>query len=180
MPSKEQMCFYDPNFLALNPLTKHNILDYFATSHFYQKDSLNEILKMQSQFSQFDFEDKLSNTVGFYYKVAERDNSTDDSLFTILRIENNGRESVTTAAYYSLVGYIYSAPSYESVSDCITMDTLWCLNEAVDDYLTVAEKEWTFGEQDREENAQPKEENMRLFKEALYDFERSTKNKQNK
>jgi len=35
-------------YQANGPLTRHNVLDYFATSMFYDKQSNNQVLRMQT------------------------------------------------------------------------------------------------------------------------------------
>lgn len=165
----ESICFYDQNFLAQNQLSKDNIMQYFSFSPFYDKNSLNEILKMQSQFANIDISDKLTTLRGFYYIVEDEK----PDLFIIARRNNNGSTTTTTRMYYCMYGYIYCAPTVKSISDARMIDTLLHFNKALDKYEEMKSFDWIKGFEFRrkEDKSKKSEEDIKFVLEALHDFE---------
>ena len=46
-----QVCFKNTAFLEQNGLSEHSVMDYFATSQFYDPTSINEQFHMQQRFN---------------------------------------------------------------------------------------------------------------------------------
>lgn len=167
-PMEEHSYFYDPNYLQSNPLTPSNILSYFATSHFYDKNCLNEILKMQSQFTSLDISSKLTSTVGFYYALE----LSADNLFIVAKIEYDGIDRQRIAMYYCMFGCIYCAPTAQAVSACQLTGMFMNLNMALDAYEKTRQNKWT-GKIRKEEKEEEKEaKNIKEIMDGLYEYEK--------
>ncbi|KAM0680557.1 Mediator of RNA polymerase II transcription subunit 6 [Glugoides intestinalis] len=171
----ESKCFYDQAFLAQCNLTIENVMVYFALSPFYDKSSLNEILKMQSQFANIDISHKLTQLPGFYYTV---DYSAHD-LFIIVRKENRNNKTTITRVYYCMCGHIYCAPTIKAISDSRTIDILQYLNKSLDKYEEMKTFNWIQGFQFKkdDENVKANAEDIKFVFEALHDFEAITQRK---
>lgn len=165
---EESMCFFDPNFINAHPLTTGNILEYFSLSKFYDKQSLNEILKMQSQFANIDISGKLTSTVGVYYILEFQA----DNLFVIGKKENDGQSTRILKMYYCMFGYIYCAPTHGRISDSRMMDALFYLNEAIDKYEEIKTFHWLEGFKYREysRDGEENQEEAKFLFEVLHDF----------
>ena len=166
---EETLCFYDPNFIAQQPLTAQNIIEYFSTSQFYDKTCLNEILKMQSQFANINLLDKITETMGIYYILE----FSAEGLFLIAKKENNGQKTVILKMYYCIFGYIYCAPTIKMLSDSRTIDCLLSLNSAIDKYVKRKSFNWLKGvEFKKEEKNQNQDQNdIKFLFETLHEFE---------
>jgi len=166
---EESLCFYDQNFLAHSQLTQENIIGYFSLSPFYDKSSLNEILKMQSQFANIEVTHKLTSLQGFYY-ILEHSSA---DLFIIARKLNSGQKTTIQRMYYCIHGYIYCAPTVKAISDSRSVDSLLYLNEALDKYEEMKTFDWLKGFQfkaeERDDTAQA--DDIKLVLETLHDFE---------
>lgn len=138
MLNEDEICFYDANFIAAQPLDSSNILEYFRNSQFYDHGSINEIVRMQSQFTKLEISSNELNMAGFYYSVEyEKDN-----LFVIAKKESNGTSSSIIKLYYCMHGYIYVAPSLKKVLEARTIDGLWYLNESLNKYSEIKNLQW--------------------------------------
>lgn len=168
MLNEESICFYDQNYLCLKPLSNENILEYFSISQFYNKQSLNEILKMQSQFANIDISNKLTTTPGFYYCLED----SKENFFIIAKKEFDGRKTVICKLYYCIFGYIYCVPTSKMVSDARTADLLYLLNEALNKYEEIKKfdyiKGFNFNTKLKDENFDLKE--TKFFLEVLHEF----------
>lgn len=170
MADEESLCFYDQNFLAAQPLCAANVMEYFATSQFYDRGCVNEILRMQSQFASIDIQHRLTTTPGFYYVLEEEA----DELFVIAKKEFDGHGTSMLKAYYCMHGHIYCAPTARAVSEARIIDGLWQLNEALDQYEALKRYGWQHGPLFREEQ-RPLEDTateINFVLEALHDFEK--------
>lgn len=126
----DNICFVDHVFLSSNPLTSENILDYFSTSPFYDKSSVNEILKMQNQYRGIStLQQDVSKHKGVFY-VLDHCN-TDNTLFVIRQSDND----VNLAYFYVIHGHIYKAPTNNKIFNTRINDIYWYLNEILDSYL---------------------------------------------
>ncbi|KAI4290812.1 mediator of RNA polymerase II transcription subunit 6 [Pancytospora philotis] len=170
MVDEEHICFYNQNFLAGQPLTADNAIEYFASSTFYDKRCTNEILRMQSQFSAIDTRDKLHTIVGFYYALEH----AAQDLFVIAKKEYTGAATRTLQLYYCLHGYIYVAPTTRALSESRMIGALVHINEALDMYEAQKRFSWLEGFQFRKgrEVKEREGDEIRFVSEAMYDFER--------
>lgn len=173
MVDEEFVCFYDQNFILQHPLTAANIIDYFATSQFYDRTCLNEILKMQSQFANIDINHRLKTTPGFYYTLEHEA----DGLFIIAKNEFENQQTTLLKLYYCIHGHIYCAPTTKALSESRLIDSLWYLNEALDKYEEQKKFKWLEGFQYREER-KPQgsdDKEVKFVLETLHDFEKNIK-----
>lgn len=170
MVDEEFVCFYDQSFLAQNQLTAANIIDYFSTSQFYDRECLNEILKMQSQFANIDIKHRLTTTPGFYY-ILEHEA---DGLFVIAKNEYENQRTTRLKLYYCIHGHIYCAPTTKALSESRLIDSLWYLNEALDRYEEQKRFDWLEGFRYREEKKSQggDDKEMKFVLETLHDLER--------
>lgn len=166
---EESLCFYDQNFLAQASLTQENIIQYFSYSPFYEKGSLNEILKMQSQFANIDVSHKLTTLVGFYYILEHHGND----LFIIAKKSNTGEKTTILKVYYCIYGYIYCAPTAKAVSDSRVIDSLIYLNEALDRYEKMKSFNWIEGLKfgTGKDKTEEQTEDTKLLFQVLHEFE---------
>lgn len=167
--NEETLCFYDQNFIAQQPLNTGNIMLYFSMSPFYDRNCLNEILKMQSQFANIDVSHKLTTLAGFYY-ILEHD---EQDLFIIAKKNNTGQKTTTVKMYYCMFGYVYAAPTVKALSKFRIVDTLWHLNQALDKYEELKKFDWLDGFQFRtdKDGEDIDLENSKFISETLHDFE---------
>jgi mediator of RNA polymerase II transcription subunit 6 len=102
-------CIRDDNFLQNYRLNIENVLDYFYLSPFYDKNSNNEIIKMQHLDSKL-----LKGMTGVEYNLED---GYDDLyiLSKIRRFSQNNFEILNY--YYILIGTIYQCPDIGSVLD---------------------------------------------------------------
>lgn len=169
MQSEEHTCFYNQNFIAVNPLTKDTIIEYFSLSQFYDRGCINEILKMQSQFANIDISHKLTTTVGFYYILSEEF----DNLFIIEKREFDGNKTFVLKVYYCMFGYIYTAPTAKSISECRIIDSFFRLNSALLAYEEKKKFNWLSGFQFKNESEikEKDEKDKNFMLEILSEFE---------
>lgn len=170
MADDDQLCFHNPNFLASQPLTPHNILDYFATSPFYDKNCNNEILRMQCQFSEIDVAGKLQTTIGFFYTVEDNGND----MYIIAKKAFDGKSTMLLQIYYSIHGYIYKAQINIAIMEARMIDALWHLNEALDKYEAQKQFHWLKGFRFSESKDVKDDEgqDMKLALEIMHEFEK--------
>jgi len=111
-PERLGEAFHDAGWLSRNPLTGDTILQYFAVSPFYSKDSINE----RSRQSFLD-SSQAALLTGIEYRLRAGWEST-PGLFVIERVlrKRSGtaiHHQVSTAVlsvYYCLAGVIYQCP----------------------------------------------------------------------
>lgn len=170
---EESLCFFDQNFIAQQPLTAQNIIEYFSCSQFYDRSCLNEILKMQSQFANIDISNKITQIAGIYYILEH----SADGLFAIAKKENSGYKTITLKVYYCVFGYIYCAPTVKSISDSRAIDCLLFLNSALDKYEKRKSFSWLKGLQFRKEDKSKdvNQSEIKFLYETIHDFESKRK-----
>lgn len=173
MSKEEYTCFYDQNFLNENGLNDANIIQYFSLSQFYDKQCLNEVLKMQSQFANLDISDKLTTSIGFYYILEY----STDNLHIISKKEYDGEKTVILRTFYCMFGYIYISPTIKAISDARIIDTLSYLNDALDKYEELKKFNWingfTFSNPEITDEAQLND--IKFLNEVLHEFMTSKK-----
>ncbi|ORD97405.1 MED6 [Hepatospora eriocheir] len=132
--SEFNQVFYCPEFINTNPLTKENILEYFSYSPFYDEFSLNQIFKMQSRFAQINIDKFMNQTKGIFYEVIE--SNSENTLFIIIKKENvsinNKIVSNNLTVYFSILGYVYRAPTLELLENKAIITMLYNLSKALD------------------------------------------------
>ena len=173
MADEDHMCFYDPSFLAANPLTRDNVIEYFSNSQFYDRGCLNEILKMQSQFTGIDIQSRLTSTQGVYYAL-EAEGPVIESLFVITKRINTGTETLNGGLFYCIHGYFYAAPTLQQLSDARLVEGLRYLNDALDKYEAKKTFSWLQGHRfsNSQEYVEEDTENVKDVLEALRDFKK--------
>lgn len=169
MSEEETLCFYDQNFLSMHPLSSSNVMEYFSTSQFYDRRSLNEILKMQSQFANIDISHRLTTTPGFYYCLEHEA----ENLYLIAKKEFDGKRTVILRMYYCMFGYIYCAPTIRSVSEARIADCLSHLNDALDKYEEKKKFDWVKGFVFREaiKDGNEDRQEVKFMFEVLHEFD---------
>ena len=169
MLKEDQTCFFNQNYLQSSTLSPETVLDYFSLSQFYEKSSVNEILKMQSIYANIDISVFLSTTVGIHYNLEYNK----DDFYIIAKKEFDGTNTIVHKLYYCMFGYIYTAPSASAVSKCRLIDSLWHLNEALDIYEDKKRFNWisgfSFTEEPAAVNQNDKENKIML--DILHEFE---------
>jgi MED6 mediator sub complex component len=127
--------FKAPEFIAYSgPLTDRTVLDYFAQSPFYSKQSTNQMLRMQNiasfttmigRWSAKEEEEQLKKFVGTEYVVAS---AQPPSLFVIHRRERRSpTEATVVAAYYVINDSIMQAPDlYTMLANRLVSDEAAC------------------------------------------------------
>lgn len=128
----ENTCFRDPVWLQHNPLTLENVLAYFAFSQFYDRNSNNEVLRMQTISNPgVDAESFLKKMVGVQYHVHRAD---EPFLFVIKKCERVSPEKLLVLDYFYLIhGTIYQAPTEKEVSRTRYTNLLFSMMGTLDD-----------------------------------------------
>lgn len=117
-------------WLEENPITSETILSYFALSPFYDQSSLNEVLKMQTQFNTFlDLNQKLRDMNGLRYIVEER-----NEIFYIFKIDKQGTEENTVDFYYVMYGTIFKGTTVNQIYRTRLMNFLFYVNSSFDKF----------------------------------------------
>ncbi|KAF7684617.1 Mediator of RNA polymerase II transcription subunit 6 [Astathelohania contejeani] len=134
----DSICFRDEYWLSVNVLNEQTALDYFATSQFYDKQCNNEILRMQTQFSNLsEIKNRLEEMEGIEFMLA----NFSENLFIIHKIQRRSKYNWSViSVYYILFGNIYMAPTNLSIYKARIANSLFYLNEAIDLYL----ERWKF------------------------------------
>jgi hypothetical protein len=115
-PARSLEAFRHDDWLRAYPLTPNTVLDYFAFSQFYQRDSLNERLKAAGM-------DSLAASA-----TASRDPSlrgvcyvllptgSEPELFAIeRRVKGEGGSVAVLSTYYVIRGTVYQSPDLASL-----------------------------------------------------------------
>ncbi|KAI5168650.1 mediator of RNA polymerase II transcription subunit 6 [Pancytospora epiphaga] len=170
MTDNEQAYFYDPGFLSQQSLNSGNIMEYFSRSQYYDKTSINEILKMQSQFAGIDISSRLGELEGIFY-VLEYEA---EGIFIIAKKENGSKGTRYVKMYYCIHGHIYCAPSARAISECRLTNAFWYINEALDVYDEQKRYSWIDGFKFTREREKEKEggSEIKFMTEVLHEFER--------
>lgn len=123
--------YINQQWLETNPLTTETVLTYFALSPFYDRSSLNEILKMQTQFTNFlDFSKKLTELNGVKYLVDQR-----NDVFFIYKIHKQKDNEDLLDFYYVLFGKIYKGATTNGIFRTRVFNLLFFINESLPKYL---------------------------------------------
>lgn len=128
----ENICFRDQAFINAYPLTEHNILDYFSGSQFYDASCMNEVLKMQTKYTNLeDLKNKLNEMTGLQYILHYY--NEERTLFIIFQIyRHNSNDFDVNVAYYVMFGSIYQSPTNYSLYESRTCNFLYFINEVLD------------------------------------------------
>lgn len=98
--------FINMVYLEQFGLFRVNALDYFYSSHFYDSDCNNEIIRNQGVSL-----DHLFNMIGWEYSLDE-ENIDEPHLFVIRKAYRKSPKTIEVAeVYYILNGTIYSSPN---------------------------------------------------------------------
>ncbi|PCH33368.1 MED6-domain-containing protein [Wolfiporia cocos MD-104 SS10] len=96
---------------AHGPLTNENVFDYFATSMFYDKQSNNQVLRMQTMHTGMPLENEAEELKRFTGVEFALVHSQPPSLFIIHKRERFSPEEVRPlAAYFIMNNRIYQSP----------------------------------------------------------------------
>jgi mediator of RNA polymerase II transcription subunit 6 len=112
----ENLCFKDVTWLQHFPLTPETALDYFSQSPFYERSSNNELVKMQTKFSNLSqscLTEKLQSMKGIEYCLVH---SVPPTLF-VIRSQERIQPSVAIpiSSFYIVDGTIYQSPDLYSI-----------------------------------------------------------------
>ncbi|ELQ74293.1 RNA polymerase II transcriptional regulation mediator [Trachipleistophora hominis] len=123
--------YTNQQWLETNPLTVETVLTYFSFSPFYDRSSLNEILKMQTQFTNFlDFSKKLTELNGVKYLIEQK-----GDIFFIYKIHKQKDTEELLDFYYVFFGTIYKGATTNSIFRTRVFNFLFFLNESLPKYL---------------------------------------------
>ncbi|RIA89123.1 MED6 mediator sub complex component-domain-containing protein [Glomus cerebriforme] len=109
--------FRDPEWLLSHPegLTLENVLDYFAESPFWDSQSNNEVLKMQTKFN-FSTDHRpldITKMTGIEFYVAQAD---PPSFFLVQKRRRISEyDAIPLATYYIIRGIVYQAPDLYTI-----------------------------------------------------------------
>ncbi|KAH9822360.1 MED6 mediator sub complex component-domain-containing protein [Melampsora americana] len=127
--------------LENGPLNETNVMEYFSLSPFYDRRSINQVLKMQSMFSgQARLDPKsekeaLKKLVGIEYSlvISKPEDDREGGLFVIeKRQRKNSEEAYPISSYYILKTCIYQSPSFHSVLSCRLLTSLSSLSDLLE------------------------------------------------
>ncbi|KAJ1920702.1 Mediator of RNA polymerase II transcription subunit 6 [Mycoemilia scoparia] len=159
------MEWYFPEWIAGNQgLHPENVLEYFSLSPFWDPNSNNAVVKMQTQFNALQSEDMdLRQMVGVEFAIAYHDAPI---VFVIVKQHRLSPEKATPIIYYYVVnGRIYQAPTLYSILSSRLVTSIKHIEDAFD----VASKHSTFhpytGYQWKE-TAQERETNNQIMSES--------------
>ncbi|KAI9103008.1 MED6 mediator sub complex component-domain-containing protein [Phlyctochytrium arcticum] len=126
----------DTAFLQMYGLGEHNIMDYFSLSPFYDPSSINEQIRMQARFNQFEASqmDKKQMTGIDYDAVLA---STAPILFIITKGMRRSPTVVDLVAAYSVIeGTIYQTPDLYTLLSNRILTSLHFVQEGFDAALS--------------------------------------------
>lgn len=115
MENHEHICFRDQAFLDSYTLTDENVLEYFSSSQFYDQTCTNEILKMQTKYTNLtEIKEHLNKMKGIQY-ILDHSNA-EKTLFIINKINRTSPLNYEIyTVYYVMSGTIYQAPTNYSL-----------------------------------------------------------------
>ncbi|KAI0936015.1 hypothetical protein AcW1_000363 [Taiwanofungus camphoratus] len=118
---------------AHGPLTNGNVFDYFATSMFYDKQSNNQVLRMQTMHTGMPLEneaEELKRFTGIEFALVH---SQPPSLFIIHKRERLSPEEVRPlAAYFIMNNRIYQSPDVYTLISNRLLTSLHALQTSMD------------------------------------------------
>lgn len=116
--------FIDQKWLEENPLSIETVLGYFSQSPFYDRSSLNEILRMQSQYTNFfDFNKKMNEMNGIRYIIEE-----ENDIFLIYKIDKNDDDEKLVDFHYVMHGIIYQENTINEIYEARLSNFLYFIN----------------------------------------------------
>ncbi|KIJ68682.1 hypothetical protein HYDPIDRAFT_24936 [Hydnomerulius pinastri MD-312] len=123
----------DATKIANGPLTTENVFDYFATSMFYDKQSNNQVLRMQTMHTGMPIlneSEELKRFTGIEFALAH---AQPPSLFIIQKRERLSPEEVRPlAAYFIMNNRIYQSPDVYTVLSNRLLTSLNSLQSSLD------------------------------------------------
>lgn len=123
--------YINQQWLESNPLVLETVMSYFSLSPFYDRSSLNEILKMQTQFANFlDFSKKLTDLDGMKYIVDQK-----HDIFYIYKINKYRSNEKLLDFYYIFYGVIYKGTTIDEIFETRMFNFLFYINESITRYL---------------------------------------------
>ncbi|KAG2117910.1 MED6-domain-containing protein [Suillus discolor] len=118
---------------ANGPLTSENVFDYFATSMFYDKQSNNQVLRMQTMHTGVPIlneSEELKRFTGIEFALVH---AQPPSLFIIHKRERSSPEEVRPlAAYFIMNNRIYRSPDVYGVLSNRLLTSLYALQSSLD------------------------------------------------
>ncbi|KAG1757289.1 MED6-domain-containing protein [Suillus lakei] len=118
---------------ANGPLTSENVFDYFATSMFYDKQSNNQVLRMQTMHTGVPIlneSEELKRFTGVEFALVH---AQPPSLFIIHKRERLSPEEVRPlAAYFIMNNRIYRSPDVYGVLSNRLLTSLYALQSSLD------------------------------------------------
>ncbi|KAF5377514.1 hypothetical protein D9615_005133 [Tricholomella constricta] len=118
---------------ANGPLTAENVFDYFATSMFYDKQSNNQVLRMQTIHSGLPIDneaEELKRFTGVEFAVVH---SQPPSMFIIQKRERLSPQEVRPlAAYFIMNNRIYQSPDVYTILSNRLLTSLHSLQTSLD------------------------------------------------
>ncbi|KAJ7596673.1 MED6-domain-containing protein [Mycena floridula] len=118
---------------ANGPLTSENVFDYFATSMFYDKQSNNQVLRMQTIHTGMPLvneAEELKRFTGVEFAVVH---AQPPSLFIIHKRERlSPEEARPLAAYFIMNNRIYQSPDVYTVLSNRLLTSLYSLQSSLD------------------------------------------------
>ncbi|KAG5648217.1 hypothetical protein DXG03_006172 [Asterophora parasitica] len=118
---------------ANGPLTAENVFDYFATSMFYDKQSNNQVLRMQTIHSGLPIEneaEELKRFTGVEFAVVH---SQPPTMFIVQKRERLSPDEVRPmAAYFIMNNRIYQSPDVYTILSNRLLTSLHSLQTSLD------------------------------------------------
>ncbi|KAI0322313.1 MED6 mediator sub complex component-domain-containing protein [Amylostereum chailletii] len=118
---------------ANGPLTVDNVFDYFTTSMFYDKQSNNQVLRMQTmliQLSPAQEAEELKRFTGVEFALVH---ARPPSLFVIHKRQRlSSTETRPLAAYFVINSRIYQSPDMYNVLSNRMLTSLYSLQSSID------------------------------------------------
>ncbi len=131
----DELRWSNPEWIQVYGLRSDNVLDYFAESPFFDRTSNNQVLKMQTQYSehlqgrQLDLNAELQNMKGIEFNVIY---ARDPDFWVIRKQMRLGRDEVRSLSVYHIIGpNIYVAPNVQSVVSSRLLTTVLSLRNAL-------------------------------------------------
>ncbi|KAF8168259.1 MED6 mediator sub complex component-domain-containing protein [Crassisporium funariophilum] len=118
---------------ANGPLTTENVFEYFATSMFYDKQSNNQVLRMQTMHTGVPVKDEAAELRRFIGVEFALVHSQPSSFFVIQKRERLSPDEVRPlAAYFIMNNRIYQSPDVYTVLSNRLLTSLSALQSSLD------------------------------------------------
>jgi MED6 mediator sub complex component len=130
MENIRNTCFRDPAWLQQFPLTKDSVLQYFALSQFYSRNSNNEVLKMQTLHNEIgDQEELFRKMTGIQYSLHHHE---EPHLFIIKEsMRTSPSKTSVLRFYYIMHGAVYQAPTERELVSARLTNILFAMRKAL-------------------------------------------------